>query len=73
MPYNKTEWNIIASHLNRNITKYIKYTIAPKSCQEGNSILLLNNAILSFKEVFNILSDLFYYINKVTYEYQNKN
>ena len=73
MPYNKTEWNIIASQTDRNITKYIKYTIAPKSCQEGNSILLLNNAILSFKEVFNILSDLFYYINKVTYDYMNKN
>ena len=73
MPYNKTEWNIIASRLDRNITKYIKYTIAPKSCQEGNSILLLNNAILSFKEVFNILSDLFYYINKITYEYKNQN
>ncbi len=76
MPYNKMEWNIIASKLNttdRNITKYIKYTIAPKSCQEGNSILLFNNAILSFKEVFNMLSDLFYYINKVTYDYINKN
>ena len=71
MPYNKAEWNIIASKLDRNITKYIKYTIAPKSCQEGNSILLLNNAILNFKEVFNILTDLFYYINKVSYEYSN--
>lgn len=73
MPYNKMEWNIIASQTDRNITKYIKYTIAPKSCQEGNSILLLNNGILSFKEVFNILSDLFYYINKVTYDYLNQN
>lgn len=73
LPYNKAEWNIIASHLDRNITKYIKYTIAPKACQEGNSILLLNNGILSFKEVFNILTDLFYYINKVSYEYMNNN
>lgn len=73
MPYNKAEWNIIASHLDKNITKYIKYTIAPKACQEGNSILLLNNAILSFKEVFNLLTDLFYYINKISYEYINNN
>lgn len=72
MPYNKTEWAIISSQLDRNITKYIKYTIAPKSCQEGNSIVLLNNAILSFKEVFNILGDLFYYIYKISYEYRNK-
>lgn len=69
LPYNKAEWNIIASQLDRNITKYIKYTIAPKSCQEGNSILLFNNSVLSFKEVFNILTDLFYYINKISYEY----
>ena len=72
MPYNKAEWSIIASRIDRNITKYIKYTIAPKSCQEGNSILLFNNSVLSFKEVFNILSDLFYYINKITYEFNSK-
>ena len=72
MPYNKAEWAIIASRLDRNITKYIKYTIAPKSCQDGNSILLFNNSVLSFKEVFNILADLFYYINKISYEYINK-
>ena len=72
MPYNKAEWSIIASRLDRNITKYIKYTIAPKSCQDGNSILLFNNSVLSFKEVFNILSDLFYYINKISFEYINK-
>ena len=71
IPYNKAEWSIIASRMDRNITKYIKYTIAPKSCQEGNSILLFNNGILNFKEVFNILADLFYYINKITYEYSN--
>ncbi len=72
MPYNKAEWSIIYSQIDRNITKYIKYTIAPKSCQEGNSILLFDNSVLSFKEVFNILSDLFYYINKISYEYKNK-
>jgi len=72
LPYNKAEWSIIACRLDKNITKYIKYTIAPKTCQEGNSILLFNNSILSFKEVFNILADLFYYINKITYEYINK-
>ena len=72
IPYNKAEWTIIASRLDRNITKYIKYTIAPKSCQDGNSILLFNNSLLSFKEVFNILSDLFYYINKITYEFNSK-
>ena len=73
MPYTKAEWGIIATRLDRNITKYIKYTIAPKSCRDGNSILLFNNAILNFEEVFNILADLFYYINKISYEYTNNN
>ena len=71
LPYSRAEWNIIASHLGRNITKYIKYTIAPKTCEDGNSILLLDNAILSFEETFNILADLFYYINRISYEYYN--
>ncbi len=68
-PYQIPECNIIKAKLPSNITKYIKITNAPKSCREGNSILLLNNSHLNFDELFNILSDLFYYINKVVQEY----
>lgn len=68
-PYNKAEWQIIQHGLPAEILKRIKFTIAPKSCTEGNSILLLNNAYMNFNEVFNILTDLFYYIHKVTNEY----
>lgn len=70
-PYFTPEWNIIKSNLSSNITKYIKFITAPKSCKEGNSIILLDNSLLSFEEIFNILSDLFYYIHKVRYEYKN--
>ena len=69
MPYLEPEWKIIQRGLPSNILKKIKFTIAPKSCQEGNSILLLNNAYMNFDEVFNILTDLFYYIHKISHEF----
>lgn len=68
-PYLKPEWNLIQKVLPLNILKKIKFTVAPKSCQEGYSILILNTSYVNFNEVFNILTDLFYYIRKVSYEY----
>lgn len=70
-PYLTPEWKIIQAALPVNITKYIKFISAPKSCTEGNSIILLDNSYMTFEEMFNILSDLFYYILKVRYEYTN--
>ncbi len=71
MPYSPAEWKIIHANLDRNITKYIKFISAPKACTEGNSILLVNNSCMNFEEIFNLLSDLFYYIHKTRYEYTN--
>lgn len=68
-PYLEAEYKIIRASLPSNITKYIKFILAPKSCTEGNSIILLNNSYMNFEEIFNILSDLFYYIHKIKYEY----
>ncbi len=68
-PYLQAEWKLIQQKLPGEILKRIKYIIAPKSCLEGNSILLLNNAYMNFNEVFNILTDLFYYINKTRNEF----
>ncbi len=68
-PYSKAEYNIIKSKLPSNITKYVKFTEAPKSCTEGISVILLNNKYMNFDELFNILSDLFYYIHKTVHEY----
>lgn len=70
-PYTQPEWNIIYKNLPENIRKKLKFTIAPKSCQEGNSIFLLDNTYMNFDEVFNILTDLFYYIHKISHEYTN--
>lgn len=70
----KGEWNIITANADKNITKYIKFTIAPNTCTEGKSILLLNRTYFNFEELFNILSSLFYHILKIGYDYNpNKN
>lgn len=71
-PYNKAEWQIIQRILPSEILKRIKFTIAPSSCTDGSSILLLNNSYMNFNEVFNILTDLFYYINKIKNDYSKK-
>ncbi len=68
-PYTQPEWKLIQPHLPSEILKRIKFTVAPASCQEGCSILLLNNSYMNFDEVFNILTDLFYYIHKVSHDY----
>ncbi len=68
-PYSQPEWKIIQPQLPSEILKRIKFTLAPASCQEGASILLLNNSYMNFNEVFNILTDLFYYIHKVSHDY----
>lgn len=68
-PYTQAEWKLIQPHLPSEILKKIKFTLAPASCREGVSILLLNNSYMNFNEVFNILTDLFYYIHKVSHDY----
>ncbi len=68
-PYSKPEWNMIQKVLPHNISKKIKFTQAPKTCTEGVSILILDTSYVNFDEVFNILTDLFYYIYKVSHEY----
>ena len=68
-PFSQAEWRILQTRLPREITRYIKFTIAPKSCTEGNSILLLNNSVMNFNETFNILVDLFYDIDEIRKEF----
>ncbi len=68
-PFSKPEWNIIQKNLPPNISRKIKFTPAPKTASDAVSILILDSRYVNFDEVFNILTDLFYYINKVSYEY----
>ena len=69
MPY---EWNIIKQNIDKDIKKRITFTPAPKTCTEGKSILLINNEYLTFEEMFNILTSLFYYIKETANNYQNR-
>lgn len=68
-PFTQAEWRILQTKLPREITKYIKFTTAPKSVENANSILLLNNSVMNFNEVFNILIDLFYDIEVIRNEF----
>ena len=68
-PFYMAEYRIIRQQLPANILKYIKFTNAPKSCTEGNSILLINNSGMNFDNLFNFLCDLFYHIHKTIHEY----
>ena len=69
-PYAPYEWNIIKQGLDKDILKNFKFTSAPKSCNDGKSIILLKNEYLTFEEIFNILTGLFYYIKETASNYQ---
>ena len=66
-PFTPYEWNIIKQGLDKTILRRVKFTVAPKTCEDGKSILLVN---LTFEEMFNILSGLFYYIKETINKYQ---
>ncbi len=71
-PFTKEEWRILSIKLPRNIIKNIQWTPAPKTCEDATSILLINNSIMNFNELFNMLYDLFYDIDKISYEYETR-
>ena len=72
-PFTQYEWNILKNKIDRNILRTVKFTIAPKSCVEGKSILLINSKYTNFEEIFNILTSLFYDIKKGVNTYLAEN
>ena len=68
-PFAPYEWNVIKQGLDKDLLKKIRFTVAPKSCTDGKSIILLNNKYLSFTEVFDVLSAFFYHIKEITHNY----
>ncbi len=71
-PYTAYEWNLIKTKLKPEISRYIKFTQAPKNIENTKSILLLKNVYANFDELFNILTDLFYHIKEVSYKYKEE-
>ena len=69
-PFTPYEWNIIKQGLEKEVLKKIKFTLTPKSCLEGKSIILLNSEYLTFEDVFNILMGLFYKIKETVNNYK---
>lgn len=68
-PFTPYEWNIIKQSLAKEVSKKLNFTVAPKSCTEGKSILLLKTDYMSFGEIFDILTGLFYHIKETINKY----
>ncbi len=66
------EWNILKQGLDKNILRKLKFTIAPKSCNDAKSIILLNINNLTFNEIYELLLDFYYYIKDTVNNFNNK-
>ena len=69
-PFTPYEWNIIKQGLDKDIARKIKFTVAPKTCEDGKSILLVSNRNMTFEEMFDTLMSLFYYIKETAEKYK---
>ena len=69
-PFTPYEWNIIKQGLDKDIARKIKFTVAPKTCEDGKSILLVSNRNMTFEEMFDTLTSLFYYIKETAEKYK---
>ena len=68
-PFTQYEWNIIRQGLDKDILKKLKFTLAPKSSNDAKSIILINTNYLTFEDIFNTLTGLFYYIKETANSY----
>lgn len=69
-PYNRAEWNVISSRLNPKDVRRFKYTVAPATCKEGISVILLENRGEDFITLYNLLSDMLGKVIKTLNEYK---
>lgn len=70
--YKNAELKLLLNKIPLDLKRYIKLVQLPKTCKDGEVVMIFNNSHLSFKELFNMLSDLFYYISGIITEYTGK-
>lgn len=68
-PFAPYEWNIIKQGFDKEISKKLKFTPAPKSCTDGKSIILINTNYMDIEEIFEMLTSLFYGIKETINKY----
>lgn len=71
-PYSQLEWGFITKTLPREILPKLRWNKAPQTVSDAKSYIILNNTYLSPDEVFNILENLFYYIEKLQNSFKNE-
>jgi transcription-repair coupling factor (superfamily II helicase) len=67
--YTQAEIRIILNKLPVDLKRNIKMVKLPKTCNDGEFVLIFNNSYMDFNEIFNKLSDLFYDISKIILQY----
>ena len=72
-PYTIQEWNILKSKIDSKYTRYFNFSQPPKNLNKTKGILLMNKREDNFDEIFNKLSDLFYYISEVVLSFKVNN
>jgi transcription-repair coupling factor (superfamily II helicase) len=68
-PFTSYEWNLLKQNISKENLRRVKYTPAPKTCLDGKSILLMNTDTLSFNEIYETLTTMFYSMKEVINKY----
>ena len=70
-PFTPYEWNIIKQGLDKEISRKIKFTVAPKTCTDGKSIMLVDTDYMTFEDIFSLLTGLMYFIKDTANKYRD--
>lgn len=71
-PFSKQEWQLLRNNINFEYIKYFTYTIPPNNKNGAKGILLMNKNEDDFNKIFNKLSDLFYHVANVIFNFEEK-
>ena len=72
-PFTMREWIILKNKIDKKYTKFFTYSPLPKATNKNKGVLLMNKNEDDFDEIFNKLSDLFYYVSEAIMNFQIEN